>query len=359
MRLGTLFALVACLIVAYCASVKWEDASRRSESPGAWPVLFVSEDEFLVQTKTELVLWRSNELKSLNAVFEIPKDPDGKLVFVQSGCFGTDHWILRTKMETEEGSKGGPSFFVQVSERNIVDVDTVESVRLEPKINRIDCDRIEVSGQSKMIVKNPRFGHADLEAWEQPTIFSIGHAQNVHTAADFGALVIEYKKEGKTYRQTFEGEWHRDFSRPKVVNEVNTPIYWLQDRRASSDGGNPDNWPRATWRFDIEANEVEQFELPAGPWVGDHDERLACFSCGCGCYREVNFVSAGDTLVAHVSGIGFPSKVQGIYALSYREKPNEWRRMFKGVVSSRPIASPSGCKLVFNAPQIKQLDLCS
>lgn len=358
MRLGTLFALVACLIVAYCASVKWESLSRRSEQPNTWPVSFISENEFLAQSKTQLIRWRVGELGPHEVVFNVPKDADGELNFASSGCFSNDRWILRTELRTKETTKSGPSFFAHVADRYFVDPNAVERVKFLPGIHRVDCVRAEGKNDLKKSIRNPKGEAPDIQARLQPTLFSSEHAQNVFTAADFGILVIEYERDGESFRHTLEGGWHRDYSRPAVTHEADSSVYWLQKRGRQSGPGEPESWPQFIWRFDVGSNEIEQFELPSGPWVDNYEDRWACFSCGCGCYRKLKFVPARDTLFAYVSGIGFPAKAQGIYALSYRDEKPEWRTIFSGPVATKPIVSSSGCKLIFSAPEIKQLNLC-
>lgn len=359
MRFVHFFAFLALLPLAYCGSVFLENAARTTIQPDLRPVGFVSEETILVQSSRDLSLWDLPD-GAPKVLFELPEHHDGyegKITLSSGSCFIKDRWVLHTNETTGTGlSSRGPVFEIFIQEGQDVAEAKVSDFSFSSRWNTFDCELISEPDSPPLKIMNPRKGHRDLVASASPHLFSRKHAQDVRVASALGTLVIEYRSREKEHRHELHGSWSS--SRPHVVHENNTSVYWVWDNRGRIDAGAPRGWPWDMWRLDLNSGTTEKIEIPAGPWVADYEERFQCFSCGCGCYRKVRFIPAGDTLFAHVTGIGFPSHVQGIYALSYGETGADWMRLVEGAKAGPPILSPSGCKMVYTSPEITVKDIC-
>lgn len=117
------------------------------------------------------------------------------------------------------------------------------------------------------------------------------------------------------------------------------------------------------WLLDIQSGTNNLIDVPPGPWdIDGLDEMVStthCFSCGCGCYRKLQYYLVNGRIFGHIFEWGFPRKIQGLYELTnYLENP-EWKIVLPGVMKSPLMFSPDGCKVAYADPEIGIKNLCS
>ena len=124
-----------------------------------------------------------------------------------------------------------------------------------------------------------------------------------------------------------------------------------------------EHWPLYAWRMNKDLQIIENYALPAGPWVKPQGlfKQLSCFSCGCSCYSSFKLYGGGGKTFAAVSAPIDDEASSGIFQLINTNKGSSWDNLYAGKLSSKIIVSPNGCKIVFSDKEdrLKYLNICN
>lgn len=104
---------------------------------------------------------------------------------------------------------------------------------------------------------------------------------------------------------------------------------------------------RTAWWLDRALNVVETLPLPAEDLL-HQPEKLACFSCGCGCYTQEDIYAVNGKIYVQASGFPLSDQRRGLYEVVQADNgTSTWRQVIKGRIEPPLAFSPSGCNVAF------------
>ncbi|CUK02570.1 hypothetical protein PH7735_02615 [Shimia thalassica] len=336
---------------------------RHQPIAGKQPVYWLSEDKLILLGTKDLFLRDFADGVNESVFFAIPIDRRASNQFRLGGCYSEDTLRLGLRHSSEADARGyGSSHYRLDLENEAVNTVSLEGSTSAKPINRFDCQQ----GTNELVARHIRSfaeGREPLLAVGKQDHFSSKDVRDLVAATDLGRTILEYINSDSTRRIVLE--------RPSVFDPPSgfqTGV--TKDRGAArylaylsnahrSDMAKKKNWPMSAWVIDFEQNDASKIELPAGPWVKEHPESLACFSCGCGCYRNLDMYLSGDRVYAHVWGRGYPRQEQGIFAIDAENTRKGWKLVAKGVIARHVAFSPDGCRMAYAHSRTTVLDLCS
>lgn len=354
-----IFLLVFTLIATFGLFSVFSRATSPSQENEA-PVFWLSDTELVVLTDQAIILRKLNSQASDEVVFTLPKDFNGTSRYQKNSCFSDTMWHVRWSLDTEDFGRRYDElrYEVQVHDGRVTHFEK-KSPDIGMTINPFDCSVVEDVGHGGVVASSKDQSSA-TKFQSSNTVFSPDDAQYVRIAHDDGTTLIGYETQGIEHQIEIEVpidnrvRWNRSLD---VVRSNTQPSY-LFYRKGRDFNAKPDAWPMIAWLADLELHTATRIEIPAGPWVGEHKERLRCFSCGCGCYRRLDLFLVNDKIYGHASGIGYPKKVQGIYRLDEMSSARGWTPIVTGTAAASVTFSKSGCKLAYIDPSLVVLDIC-
>jgi len=362
MKRRNLISLLLLLALSFGSITLYKNVSlsdRRQPSVKKHPVFWLSDKKLVLMTENDLVV-RNIEAENVEEIlFAMPEEFRETDSFKIGGCFTPSLWRLGWWRNRVGGkSSNTSSYEIYISNGSVTGFQKLPS-NFPSVINPSDCSLVKLFGNEGLMA-SPKANYPPIKSRVRNTLFSAQEAQNVRVGSDWGFTIIEYENEGGAQRIELEPpadntfRWDR-WSR--VVRAVNSPRYLFYG--AGGDlGGKPDRWPMVTWIADLEQNTATRVELPRGNWVKAYSEKAGCYLVGCGVFRPLDLYLVGSKIYGHAWGIGYPSKVQGIYAFDLEAPDQPWKDVVRGVVAQPITFSPNGCKLAYAAPDLTVLDLC-
>lgn len=104
---------------------------------------------------------------------------------------------------------------------------------------------------------------------------------------------------------------------------------------------------RTGWWLSKGLRVVQTIALPEGDLL-DVEEKMACFSCGCGCYTQESVHAVNGIVYFHISGFPLPASQRGLYEVILTNAGrSEWRQVIEGRIEPPLAFSPSGCEVAF------------
>ncbi|MEP5729323.1 MAG: hypothetical protein ABJL67_08095 [Sulfitobacter sp.] len=328
------------------------DLTKDKQQNARLPTFWLSEEELLLIGQNDIVKRSFDHEPNVDVLFRMPQELADNHVFHRAICVSENLWAVGLTKQEGSMRTGGGMLFIEVADADISRYER-RSVTLGETTNPFDCKAVSNYGV-EVTVPATRPKAADIKSKIQRSLVSSKDAQNLHLANDLGQSVIDYEKAGKKHRIILGAQGPRPNQWSKVTKDHGTPRYLFYPGD-SDHGGKPEKWPMTVWIADFDRHTARSLELPMGPWVGDHPERLRCFSCGCGCYREQVLYLIGSKIYAHVWGIGYPKSARAIFVYDLNSTGTDWRRVTNRGNILSPVFSESGCKLAYFEDELKTL----
>lgn len=104
---------------------------------------------------------------------------------------------------------------------------------------------------------------------------------------------------------------------------------------------------RSAWWINSNMEVVSSFLLPIDDPYSTR-EKLACFSCGCGCYTHQDVYVVDGQVFFHFAGFPIKNARQGLYrVVKAAPGQSEWRHEIKGRIEPPLAFTPSGCRVAY------------
>lgn len=135
-------------------------------------------------------------------------------------------------------------------------------------------------------------------------------------------------------------------SPPGVKQDISGDKFFAFQTRCARD--DPEGTcTRTAWWLDSALKVRSSFLLPT------HDplfteEKLSCFSCGCGCYTQEDVYAVNGQAFFLYSGFPLKWSQRGLYkVIEHDDGRSEWLQVIKGRVEPPLSFSPSGCRVAY------------
>lgn len=104
---------------------------------------------------------------------------------------------------------------------------------------------------------------------------------------------------------------------------------------------------RSAWWISSDLEVTSSFLLPIeDPYFAE--EKLSCFSCGCGCYTHQDVYVVNDQVFFHFAGFPIKNSKSGLYrVVDIGSGKTEWHHEIKGRMEPPLAFTPSGCKVAY------------
>lgn len=312
-------------------------------------------DEGVVFAKdNKFMLRRSANENKVEVLFELPPN----LIFDNtsnvSGCFGARYWHFIAKNGADQAGHSN-SHHWQLEWAGLVplEIEARSSFEHGNALNPIDCEWVDLS-EDRLPLIDVNAGADFVAVTMRPDLFSKLHLEDAFFASHDGKPVLGDISNG--IARTLVWPDFEYVLNSQIRRDRNTQTYFVVP--SIRDAGEYERVRIPVLKFDSVKFAVQDVSLPNGPWVGEYKERFRCFSCGCGCYRDIEFFPAADRMLAHIYGIGFPKSVEGLYSISHSESESEWVKIVDGSIERGIAVSPSGCEVAYSQKKLQVFDLC-
>ncbi len=106
---------------------------------------------------------------------------------------------------------------------------------------------------------------------------------------------------------------------------------------------------------------ARQIVLPKGRWASSpmrDTDSLRCWSCGCDCFRHVDYALSGNHIFSVLTGELMFVRDAGIHRLDLDEPEKGWVHVLPAALNSPVIFSPDGCNAAVSDGRVRIVDLC-
>lgn len=354
MNLRPFFTTLLLVFFGYFLFEFFSQAGRFGSADREWVIHWHHEEGVVFASNNKIMLLRPEAETRIETLFEFPSDLTFDDETAEGGCFASRSWhfSLENNANVEAPSN---SRMWELAWDGLVPSAIVSSAGYKHghTFNRIDCEFVE-SGIGVTPFSVPIGDNEFKDLTPRPDLFSRSHLENVYLAELDGKSVLGGFSNGSAQSVS----WSVDIERvdKQIRQDRSTSTYFVFPR--IKDAGEFSQKSIPVLKFDGELFKTEAVTLPNGPWAGEYKERFRCFSCGCGCYRDINFFPAGDKVLAHIFGIGFPKDMEGLYSMSLAGGQDEWIKVVDGPINRGIAVSPSGCRVAYSQENLQVLDIC-
>lgn len=351
-----IFVVTFLLILTTCGTQMWENSSRRVPEANKTAVAWLDDHRLLLQTEHSVIV-RSTPDGEEQVLFEIAKE-DRSSQKLATSCYAKSLWRLHIwTISGSIHSSSGAFYAVHLDESGAVkQVEFVQEAGWSFEGNDIDCTWVHKNDLSGEPIKNFNVENRRDDGEWRTDLFSTQVMAEVVVGARDGDVQFSFSDGVETTTLDLPFGYPRRGLTSSL--ETGAPYSYFIYKRDLRDFGMDEHWPYTFWHLDLKDMSSRRVELPAGPWVGDTEERFQCFSCGCGCYRRGLFSAHDQTVLLRINGIGFSAKSQGIYKIDTKALGQGWEKIIKGPTNGPIVVSPNGCQLAYTKKVPKVANLC-
>lgn len=351
-----ILAAVLMLLLVKFGAQQWENSSRSALKPSEVAVAWLSDGRLVVQTEYS-VFARNLDNGREDVIFEVPHDRRSDEALTGS-CFSTNRWRLHlVSLKAGARSSLGEFYIIELDESGGVgSIDRVAYDFKAQALNDFDCSLAANPAHIEKSIERFNLTNGRDDGTLGQRLFARGDATHVVVCEKTFPVQIAFERKGELAEATLPLRRQR-FGGLRSISAGALGHYYLFWSQLS-DIGKSENWPLLMWSLNTQTLEQTMVKLPAGPWVGDTEERFQCFSCGCGCYRKAHFVAYKSDVFVRINGIGFSVDSQGIYQFDTETPNNGWRKVVNGPTIGDVRVSADGCRLAYTKKRVGVLDLC-
>ncbi len=318
------------------------------------PVVWETNNQLILLGEHEIVRHYLSDEDRDEILFSVPIEERAH-TRLTGGCFSPNKWLFRVQTDYADQMVISSVTFHEFTNG----IESSVSVGQRPYYESpFDCN--EVTGAKPGKIRSIKDPANDLPSTIRPFLFAPTDAAYNFSAVDNGKLIVE--TESVFGNRRFElmasdrgDQWNSTFSWVNSVRDGQSSRYLLH-RDHQRDPGDPKWWPKSAWAVDLSDGSINSLSLPPGPWVGNL--KSGCFSCGCGCYRNVDLYMSNNEVYVHVWGYPYSANIQGIYALRFKSGAANWQQVVSGVVAHPIVFAPDGCRVAIARPGLEVHHVC-